>query len=671
MAAPGRAQTTRPRLRYGGDAAFAPFESLDAQGRAQGFQVELLAELGAAAGVDFDIVLKPWPQTEADFRQGRNDVVAMVDTTQRRQWALFTRGHATPALALYHRHDRPAPQGLHDLVGLRLAVPDGEAMRDTLATWLAGMRGPFVRRQGADQVLAAVQDGQADVALLPRAYADPLLAAGHAPDLRAAHLNLGLQTYALAVAPGRQALQAQLQRGLDELEASGRLEALRMRWLSSHRDLAERGLLQRDLSQQRHWTWAAAGTGAVAATLLGAWLWQRGRRMAAEHRLRVQAETELERAQALLEQAFTRNTDAMLLVERGSQQLRDANPALQTLLGQPLPQLLGQRLPDLGRHLDAGTLQQLAQALADGDGVDALPLQLRHADGSPRHCLLNADTLLIDRVPHVFCIVRDITAELARSDDLQRAYQSLQLQLQAAQAGLAAAQQAQGQATEQLQAFTRAVSHDLKTPLNAVQGFAGLLNQRLKSGHAQEAQAYGEHIERAAQRMDAMINALTRLSQLGRQPLQRSTVNMQRLAQDTAELLQAGQPGLRCELRIGALPAAQGDTDLVAQVWQNLLGNALKYSAKVAEPKVRVDSHRDERGTWYRITDNGAGFDMARAQALFVPFQRLHTAAQFEGTGVGLSLVRRIVDHHGGDVRLRSAPGVGTVAEFTLDPPPP
>jgi signal transduction histidine kinase len=102
-------------------------------------------------------------------------------------------------------------------------------------------------------------------------------------------------------------------------------------------------------------------------------------------------------------------------------------------------------------------------------------------------------------------------------------------------------------------------------------------------------------------------------------------------------------------------------------VWQNLLDNAWKYSARAPAPKVLVDSWRDSSATWYRVTDNGAGFDMGRADLLFQPFQRMHSSAQFAGTGVGLSLVRRIVELHGGEIRLRSSPGVGTVAEFTLE----
>jgi signal transduction histidine kinase len=179
---------------------------------------------------------------------------------------------------------------------------------------------------------------------------------------------------------------------------------------------------------------------------------------------------------------------------------------------------------------------------------------------------------------------------------------------------------------------------------------------------------YAEHIERAAVRMNSMITALSQLAQVSRHPLDRRPVNMQALARDTWNLLTQAQPDLHAEFRLEELPWAQADPDLVAQVWQNVLGNAAKYSAKVTLPKVSVDSYRNERGAWYRVTDNGAGFDLARAPLLFQPFQRMHTDQEFEGTGVGLSLVRRIVEHHGGEIRLRSAPGVGTVAEFTLDP---
>jgi signal transduction histidine kinase len=168
--------------------------------------------------------------------------------------------------------------------------------------------------------------------------------------------------------------------------------------------------------------------------------------------------------------------------------------------------------------------------------------------------------------------------------------------------------------------------------------------------------------------MSVMVEALATLSRATAQPLRRQVVDMLALAKKTHEMLTLARPEWqRADLRLETLPAADADPALVSQVWQNLLENALKYSAAVASPKVRIDSFQNERGTWYRVTDNGAGFDMSHAKKLFMPLQRMHPGREFEGTGVGLSLVRRITERHGGDIRVRSAVKVGTIVEFTLD----
>ena len=427
----------------------------------------------------FDVTLKPWPQTEADFRAGRLDLVAMVNTAERRNWARFTRGHATPVLAVYQRQDRGDAHGLTDLMGLRIAVLDGDAMRDTLAHWLATVPGPFVRLADASQALTAVQQGQADVALLPRAYADPLLAAGAARGIKASRLNLPLQTYALAMATGNEALQARLQQGLDRLEANGRLEALRVRWLSSHRDLAERALAEHGLSRQRQWTWGLGGASAAALLLMGASLWQRSRRIAAERQRRLDAEASLQRAEGLLERAFTHHPDAMLIVERGSGVMSDANDALLSLLGVTADDLVGQTIDSLQQHVDASALEQVVQLL-EGDGaLDAVPLRVQRADGAERDCLVSADRIAIDGAAHVFCIVRDITEQLAHDAALRLGYDALSAELAQSRRELDAAREGRARAEGSLQEFTRTVAHDLKSPLNAVTGFAGLLRERL------------------------------------------------------------------------------------------------------------------------------------------------------------------------------------------------
>ncbi|MDL2338434.1 MAG: transporter substrate-binding domain-containing protein [Pseudomonadota bacterium] len=657
-------------IRYGGDAAFPPFESLDDQGQPRGFQIDLLRELGGVIGAEIVVTLQPWARTETDFRAGRLDMVAMVDTVERRTWAQFAHGHATPAFAIYHRRGQADPQTLQDIADRRVAVLDRDAMRDTIKTWLSGMAGNTLPMEDAGRALAAVQHGDADVALLPRAYADPVLAAGSTPDVVASRLSLRLQSYAFAFAPTHTALAARVQRGLDELERNGRLEALRTRWLSSHRDLAEKGLLQRGLVRQREWSWGVAGVSGIALALMGAGVWRRGRRIADEKRLRQHAEVSLKRAEELLERTFTHNPEPMMIVERGSSVVRDANAALLSLLGAKAETLIGQSLRDQVHHIDAGALEQLVQSLDSEGALDAVPLRLCCADGRVRDCLVSADQLKIDEAVHVFCIVRDITEQVERDATLRQGYDALAAQLADSRVEIEQARSGQVSAEAQLNEFTRTVAHDLRTPLNAVYGFIGLLRQRLRAGHVQEALDYSGHIDRAARRMNSMIAALSDLAQVARRPLQRREVDMMRLVNDTWSLLSAAHPARRTRLQLDELPVAQADPDLAVQVWQNLLDNAMKYSALASEALVTVDSFRDGRGTWYRVTDNGAGFDMAQAQRLYLPFQRMHSNKQFEGTGVGLSLVRRIVDHHGGDIRLRSVPGVGTVAEFTLDPRP-
>ena len=216
--------------------------------------------------------------------------------------------------------------------------------------------------------------------------------------------------------------------------------------------------------------------------------------------------------------------------------------------------------------------------------------------------------------------------------------------------------------------FTGFVAHDLKAPLRAVRGFAGLLKRDLAMGRLTEANAHADQIDNAARRMDGLVEALTRLSRAGQAAPQVERLDMDANVAQAWALIEASNAPRTVAFTAEPLPSALGDAGLVAQVWQNLLENAFKFTAAVADAKVSVTSF-DERGLpWYRVTDNGAGFAMERAQNLFEPFQRMHTSAEFGGTGIGLSLVRRVVRAHGGEVRATSAVGAGTVIEFCLAP---
>jgi PAS domain S-box-containing protein len=666
----GGALAQPERLRYGGDAAFPPFEFIGADGRPQGFLVDVLHELERVNGRGIDITLAPWAQTDAGFRAGAIDMIAMIDSESRKAFVQFTRGVAALPFGVYRRAALPEPQGLRGLDGLRVAVLDSDLLRDPMTTGLLGRTGGVRGLPDAGSALEALIRNEADVAVLPRAYGDPALAARPRSGIVLSGVAPEIHSYAFALALGRDDLRAEVQRGLDVLEHDGRLEALRAKWLHGHRDSPERQRLEQALSRERQWNWQLVAGGAALAVLLGAMVVQRTRKVAREKRRRQRAEGALAKAHRLLEQTFANSADAMLIVEARTRIVRDANAAARALVGVPAEALLGRTLDALNDHVDADALAMLVHALVATDTLEAAPLRIRRADGAVRDCLVSADRFVLDGVAHVFCLMHDITDQIAADAALRLGYESMAADGAALRKALDEARQAQGHAVQAMQEYTRSLAHDLRTPLNAVHGFAGLLRMRLQAGRVEEALGFTDLIESAARRMNTMIGALARLCRIERQTLRLQGLDMRQMAQDTWTFIAATHPERQADFRLEGLPAAQGDVDLVVQVWQNLFDNASKYSSKVATPIVKVDSHRDARGLWFRITDNGVGFDMAASAKLFQPFQRLHTTAQFEGMGVGLTVVRRIVDAHGGEVRLRSAPAVGTVVEFTLDPAP-
>ena len=212
-------------------------------------------------------------------------------------------------------------------------------------------------------------------------------------------------------------------------------------------------------------------------------------------------------------------------------------------------------------------------------------------------------------------------------------------------------------ANRELEAFCYSVSHDLRAPLRAVDGYSRLLEEE----HAARLDAEGLRllgvVRRSATRMGRLIDDLLAFSRFSRQALERQELDMAALVRGVVAELSPQYPAVRVEL--GELPGARGDRALLSQVWANLVGNALKYSAKSEAPRVHISGKANGAEIEYLVADNGAGFDMRYAEKLFTVFQRLHREDEFPGTGVGLAIVQRIVARHGGRVWAESELGKG------------
>jgi light-regulated signal transduction histidine kinase (bacteriophytochrome) len=220
----------------------------------------------------------------------------------------------------------------------------------------------------------------------------------------------------------------------------------------------------------------------------------------------------------------------------------------------------------------------------------------------------------------------------------------------------------------ELETFSYSVSHDLRAPLRGIDGFSKALLEDYGEALDERARGYIERVRNAASRMGRLIDDLLQLSRVTRKPVERTRVDVSQLAAQVGEELQATWPGRRVELSIEPALSARADPGLLRIALANLMDNAFKFTSKHESARIDVGAlpASGAGATTFFVRDDGAGFDMEYTSRLFTPFQRLHATTEFEGTGIGLATVRRIVRKHGGEVWAEAAVERGATVYFTL-----
>ena len=311
--------------------------------------------------------------------------------------------------------------------------------------------------------------------------------------------------------------------------------------------------------------------------------------------------------------------------------------------------LTGQRPASCeARHPDGRDfVVKFALFRADGMGADAIIALL--SDVTP---LTEADRLREE--------ARAAAHLREREAELNRLNEALERKVAERTAELA-------DANRELEAFSYSVAHDLRAPLRHIDGFSGLLLRLHGGGLDPEVQRLIERIHASARHAGALVAALLNLSRIARQPLHKQVVDLSALAREVQEELAAESAGRAIEWRVEPDLKVRGDADLLRVVLSNLLGNALKYTREATPARIAFGTSGRSRGqVEFFVRDNGTGFDMAYAGRLFEPFQRLHGSLEFEGTGIGLATVYRILARHGGAIRGEGRPGTGATFFFTL-----
>jgi PAS domain S-box-containing protein len=347
--------------------------------------------------------------------------------------------------------------------------------------------------------------------------------------------------------------------------------------------------------------------------------------------------------------------DGVLILQKG--RFVHANPAALRLLGYRLEELRGREFAPLV-HPDfrAMVAERHRRRLAGETFASRYDIQVLTRAGEPVWVQIgNARIDEWEGEPAVLTIISDVSERKRAESEIRSLNESLEARVRARTAELESA-------LDEMESFSYSISHDLRAPLRAVNGYAQILLREHAAELGAEARRLLERTSASALSMAQLVDGLLEFARLGRRALDVGELDMAALARGAAEELRAGA-GI---VTIGELPPARGDAPLVRQVWLNLLSNALKFSAMRSEPRIRVSGRNAGGETVYRVRDNGVGFDMAYASKLFGVFQRLHGVEEFPGTGIGLALVRRIVERHGGRVWAEGNPGEGATFGFAL-----
>jgi len=348
----------------------------------------------------------------------------------------------------------------------------------------------------------------------------------------------------------------------------------------------------------------------------------------------------LKESEEKFEKAFYASTASISISRLPDSRFVDVNDTFVRLLEYSREEILGKTSAEIGMNRDVERRQHLLDELRANGAVHDIEVAIRTKSGKVLDMLSSSQIIILNGQEFVLTIAYDITEQKIIRQQLQTT-------------------------NEELEAFTYSVSHDLRAPLRLITGYSEMLLEDFGETMNERALKNVNTIRRNVERMNLLIDALLEFSKSGKGGLQRSNVNTVKMIENCLHTVEPSYSN-KTEVIVNALPDVYADPNLLNQAWFNLISNAFKYSAKVSHPRIEIGSVKREDEIEFFIRDNGAGFNMQYADKLFNVFQRLHSTAEFEGTGIGLSLVKRIVERHGGQVWAMSAPNEGATFFFTV-----
>jgi len=373
------------------------------------------------------------------------------------------------------------------------------------------------------------------------------------------------------------------------------------------------------------------------------------------------AEEELRETNEYLMNLFN-HANAPIIVWDTSMFITQFNHAFEHLSGYCTEEVIGKKIDILFSKETIESSLDLIERAISGERWETVEIEIQRKDGETRFLLCNtANILEKDNKTVVATIAQgnDITERKHGEEEIQRLIAGLEQRVAERTAQLQAV-------NKELETFSYSVSHDLKAPLRAIDGFTGILIEEYKNKIDAEGQRICDVIKSSAVQMNRLIEDLLAFSHLNRTELHMSTIDMKTMANSIYYEYSLPEKRENISFTVRDIPGAFGDSSLIKQVWSNLILNAIKFSSKKDHPEIIIDYEAGKNEIIYSVSDNGSGFDMQYADKLFCVFQRLHDSTDFEGTGIGLAIVNRIISRHGGRVWAAGEPDKGAIFYFSL-----